>query len=224
MSSSSDAIAYHESLAAGWSDRYAAGGFKRRAAFFASDVLPRLRPSGDWLDVGCGSGVFSRMLAEVGASVLGLDGSPAMVEAARSASAGVDARYEVRKVEEVGALEGVFHGAICLSVIEYLPDPEAALRAIAAKLKPGGRAAFSVPNRGSTLRLAQRALRPLARSKALDYMDSSRHLWRRGELAALAQAADFEVEAILGFDPVAPRPLWPLLSPSLWFVVARKQG
>ena len=30
----SDAIAYHEGLAAGWTDRYATGGFKRRAAFF----------------------------------------------------------------------------------------------------------------------------------------------------------------------------------------------
>jgi 2-polyprenyl-6-hydroxyphenyl methylase/3-demethylubiquinone-9 3-methyltransferase len=222
--SSSDAIAYHESLAAGWSERYAAGGFKRRAAFFADEVLPRLKPGGDWIDVGCGSGVFSRMLAQAGANVLGLDGSPAMVEAARAASAGASVCYAVRKVEEVAALDGAFDGAICLSVIEYLPDPKAALSAIAAKLKPGGRAAFSAPNRGSTLRWAQRMARPLARAKALDYMDSSRHLWRRAELAALAQASGFEVEAILGFDPVAPRALWPMLSPSLWFVVAKKQG
>jgi 2-polyprenyl-3-methyl-5-hydroxy-6-metoxy-1,4-benzoquinol methylase len=71
----SDAIAYHESLAAGWTDRYASGGFKRRAAFFTEEVLPRLAPTGEWLDVGCGSGVVSRLLAGAGARVLGLDGS-----------------------------------------------------------------------------------------------------------------------------------------------------
>ena len=40
-----DAIAYHESLAAGWTGRYAAGGFRRRAAFFRDEVLPRLAPA-----------------------------------------------------------------------------------------------------------------------------------------------------------------------------------
>jgi len=221
----SDAIAYHESLAAGWSDRYASGGMKRRADFFQSDVLPRLAPSGDWLDLGCGSGVFSRMLAARGAQVLGLDGAPAMVEAARAATKGQGARFAVGRVEDVTALEQSFDGAICLSVIEYLDRPEQALAALAARLKPQGRLCVSAPNRASTLRLAQRALRPvaeLAGAKSLAYMDSSRHLWTRDELARLVRAAGLEVEAMLGFDPVAPRALWPAISPSLWFVVARK--
>ena len=219
---STDAIAYHETLAAGWSERYAAGGFKRRAEFFARDILPRLTPSGEWLDVGCGSGVFSRVIAGAGARVLGLDGSPAMVEAARAASAGGNARFELRKVEDVALLEGAFDGAICLSVIEYLERPDAALRAISGKLKSGARLGFSAPNSGSTLRRVQRMLRPLAGAKAFAYLDSSRHLWRRDELATLARKAGLEVEAVLGFDPVAPRALWPLISPSLWFLVARK--
>jgi 2-polyprenyl-6-hydroxyphenyl methylase/3-demethylubiquinone-9 3-methyltransferase len=218
----SDAIAYHETLAAGWSGRYAAGGFKRRAEFFRSEVLPRLAVSGDWLDVGCGSGVFSRMLAQAGARVLGLDGSPAMVEAAR-AGAGANLRFEVGRVEDVGLLAETFDGAICLSVLEYLADPAATLAAIAGRLKPGGRLAISAPNRGSTLRAAQRLARRFGAGRGLAYLDSSRHLWRRAELAALADAAGLEVEAILGFDPVAPRPLWPLISPSLWFLVARRR-
>ncbi len=226
VTNTGDAIAYHETLAAGWSDRYASGGFKRRAAFFRDEVAPLLKPSGEWLDVGCGSGVFSRMLAEAGAEVLGLDGSPAMVEAARAATPDAKVRFEVARVEEVGALTSRFDGAICLSVLEYLPRPDEALAAIAGRLKPRGRLALSAPNRGSTLRLAQRGLRPLAAAtgyKALSYLDSSRHRWSKGELAALARSADLEVEAILGFDPVAPRALWPLISPSLWFLVARRR-
>ncbi len=222
----SDAIAYHEGLAAGWTDRYASGGFKRRAAFFTEAVLPRLAPAGEWLDVGCGSGVFSRLLAGAGARVLGLDGSQAMVDAARAHAGKLAARFEVRKVEDVATLEGVFDGAICLSVLEYLERPEAALEAIAGRLRPGAKLALSAPNRGSTLRRVQKMLRPIAAaagSKAFAYLDSSRNLWGRRELAQLAESVGLEVEAILGFDPAAPRPLWPLISPSLWFLVARKR-
>jgi SAM-dependent methyltransferase len=219
----SDAIAYHETLAAGWTGRYASGGMRRRAEFFRLSVLPKLQVAGDWLDVGCGSGVFSRLLADAGGNVVGLDGSAAMVEAARAIAQGV--RFEVGRVEDVGELTQSFEGAICLSVIEYLPEPAAALKAIAGRLKPGGRLAISVPNRASTLRAAQRLLRPFAAAagnRSLAYLDSSRHLWTKTELGDLARAAGLEVEAILGFDPVTPRPLWPMISPSLWFLVARR--
>ncbi|HXT08862.1 MAG TPA: methyltransferase domain-containing protein [Roseiarcus sp.] len=226
MSGAGDAVAYHETLAAGWTGRYASGGFRRRAEFFRAEVLPKLQVSGDWLDVGCGSGVFSRVLADAGAAVVGLDGSPAMVEAA-NAAAGVNPRFAVGRVEDVGALTQSFDGAICLSVLEYLPDPAKGLKAIAGRLKPGGRLALSVPNRGSTLRAAQRLLRPFAAAAgnaSLAYLDSSRHLWTKAELADFARAAGLETQAILGFDPVAPRMLWPLMSPSLWFLVARLRG
>ena len=221
----SDAVAYHDSLAAGWSQRYASGGMRRRADFFRNDVLPLLKPSGEWLDVGCGSGVFSRMLVEAGAKVLGLDGSAAMVDAARAGCPA--ARFEVARVEEVARLGGAFDGAISLSVLEYLDDPSAALAAIAARLKPGARLCVSLPNSGSTLRLAQKLMRPLAEragAKSLAYLDTSRRLWSRREAEELARSAGFEVERVLGFDPVAPRALWGLVSPSLWFVVGRNTG
>ena len=220
----SDAVAYHESLAAGWSQRYASGGMRRRAEFFRADVLPLLKPSGDWLDVGCGSGVFSAMLVEAGARVLGLDGSAAMVEAARKSVPG--ARFEVARVEDVADLGGPFDGAISLSVLEYLDDPQSALAAVAGRLKPGARLCVSLPNKTSTLRAAQKLVRPLAEragAKSLAYLDTSRRLWSRREAEALVSGAGFEVEAMLGFDPVAPRAFWTLVSPSLWFVVARRR-
>jgi 2-polyprenyl-3-methyl-5-hydroxy-6-metoxy-1,4-benzoquinol methylase len=149
-----------------------------------------------------------------------------MVDAARAHSGKLVARFELRKVEDVGTVEGVFDGAICLSVLEYLEQPEAALAAIANRLRSGGRLALSAPNSGSTLRRAQRMLRPIAAatgSKAFAYLDSSRNLWSQPELRGLAEAAGLEVEAVLGFDPAAPRPLWSLISPSLWFLIARKR-
>ena len=88
----SQAIGYHDALAEGWTRRYASGGFKRRADFFTSQVLPKTRIAGEWIDVGCGSGFFSRILASAGANVLGVDGSAPMIAAARAfAGRGPDA-------------------------------------------------------------------------------------------------------------------------------------
>jgi hypothetical protein len=77
------------------------------------------------------------------------------------------------------------------------------------------------------LRAAQRLVRPFAAAagnKSLAYLDSSRHLWTKAELADLARAAGLEAQTILGFDPVAPRALWPAISPSLWFLVGRRRS
>ena len=128
----SQAIRYHDTLADGWTQRYARGGFKRRADFFTSEVLPKATISGDWIDVGCGSGYFSRILAASGAHVLGVDGSAAMIAAARAfPGAALPLRYEVRTVESLSQERGAFDGALFLSVMEYLDDPAAGLGAVA---------------------------------------------------------------------------------------------
>lgn len=222
----SQAIRYHDTLAESWTERYASGGFKRRADFFTTEVLPKAAISGDWIDVGCGSGVFSRMLAAAGANVLGVDGSAAMIAAARAVPRSERApRYEIRTVESLSQERGAFEGALFLSVMEYLDDPAASLGAVAGLVRPGGTLILSAPNRHSGVRRLQRSLRALAAmtgSKAFPYLASSTNAWSRAELSALASSQGLSCEVILGFDPVAPRPLWPVVSPSLWFAVCRK--
>jgi 2-polyprenyl-3-methyl-5-hydroxy-6-metoxy-1,4-benzoquinol methylase len=219
----SPAIAYHDKLASGWTRRYASGGFKRRADFFTQDVLPKAKIAGDWIDVGCGSGVFSRILVGAGAQVIGVDGSDAMISAARAFSpAGSTPRYEVKTVEQLGAETRRYDGAVFLSVMEYLDDPSASLGMVARLLRPGGTLILSAPNRNSGLRRAQGAYRAVAArfgSKAFAYLASSRNAWSRSELAALGEGHGLACKAMIGFDPLAPRPLWPLVSPSLWFGV-----
>ena len=144
-SGTSDAIAYHETLAAGWTGRYASGGFRRRAEFFRADVLPQLAPR---------RRMARRRLRQrrvqphagrgAGAQVLGLDGSPAMVEAARAASRARRAQFEVGRVEDVGALGRSLRrrhlpqrARICARARAGAAAPSP------ARLKPGGRLAIS---------------------------------------------------------------------------------
>ena len=150
-----------------------------------------------------------------------------MIAAARAfAGAGPDAPLRGDDGRGLVPRRGVFDGALLLSVMEYLDDPAASLGVVASLLRPGGTLVLSAPNRHSGVRLVQRSLRTLVSkfgSKAFPYLASSRNAWSRRELAALVEAQGFSCEVILGFDPVAPRPLWPVVSPSLWFAVCVKR-
>ena len=226
-----EAIAYHDHLAAGWDQRYRRGGFKRRADFFKNKVLPLVRPGGDWLDVGCGTGYFSRLLAERGANVTGVDGSAEMIAAAKSFAADTAEprytmpRFAVQNIESLGDQAERFDGVICLNVIEYLTLPESRFADLAAALRPGGTLVVSAPNGRSlvrTLQLAVRSvLKPLGRS-AFAYLDSSSNAWTREDLAAMAALNGLEWVVTLGFDPLVPSLVHALAQPSLLYLVCRK--
>ena len=96
------------------------------------------------LDAGCGPGFYRLELSQtVGSSgsVVGVDSSPAMLQLAQARCAGRD---------NVGLLEGeatalpvesaTFDGAVCVQVLEYVADVDAALVELHRALRPGGRA------------------------------------------------------------------------------------
>jgi arsenite methyltransferase len=95
------------------------------------------------LDVGCGPGFFCAELAEeVGPSgfVLGVDASAAMLGLAARRCAG-HANVELRQGDagSLPAQDGDFDAALCVQVLEYVPDATASLAEIRRALRPGGR-------------------------------------------------------------------------------------
>jgi SAM-dependent methyltransferase len=95
------------------------------------------------LDVGCGPGFYCEELArEVGPSglVVGVDSSAPMLALAERRCA-QHANVELRQAEagSLPADDGVFDGALCVQVLEYVADATAALAEIWRVLRPGGR-------------------------------------------------------------------------------------
>jgi ubiquinone/menaquinone biosynthesis C-methylase UbiE len=97
------------------------------------------------LDVGCGIGRWSRLLASRGAHVLGVDVSPTMITQARRRAA-IDGvadrcRFTVGDLAHL-KLDERFDMVLGVTVLQHILDPadcRAALSAMATHLAPGGR-------------------------------------------------------------------------------------
>ena len=154
-----DAIEFHQALAPEWEQKYQKASFQSRDSA-VMDLLSRHSLKGQhWLDAGCGSGRFARLLASGGGMVLGVDAAAGMVDAARRLSSPTDVAgsLQFRQIETIARLDlpdACMDGVLCNSVLEYLPDPDAALAEMVRVLKPGGSLLISVPNRRSLFRQA----------------------------------------------------------------------
>lgn len=86
-------------LSGGWSEREYAdpSGFMRRRAEWVREWGAPLRPGDRILELGCGDGALSCLLASEGFDVVGVDISPGMIEEARRRAEGESspARFEV---------------------------------------------------------------------------------------------------------------------------------
>jgi 2-polyprenyl-6-hydroxyphenyl methylase / 3-demethylubiquinone-9 3-methyltransferase len=97
------------------------------------------------LDVGCGAGLLAEPLARLGAKVTGIDAAPEVIAVARqhAAAVGIEIDYRVGDVQQ---LDGQFDLVTSLEVIEHVADPATFLKALAARLAPGGLLILSTPN------------------------------------------------------------------------------
>lgn len=104
------------------------------------------------VDVGCGAGLLAEPLARLGARVTALDAASELIDAARAHAEGqgLDVDYRVSAVED---LRGEYDLVTSMEVIEHVAEPQSFLRALAARLAPGGLLVLSTPNRTALSRL-----------------------------------------------------------------------
>jgi len=94
------------------------------------------------LDVGCGTGEISLLLAEMGHQVTGIDLSPKMLALARSKAKANDfkAKFEAGDAEALVFGDESFDAVINRHLLWTLPHPKEALREWKRVLKAGGKA------------------------------------------------------------------------------------
>lgn len=125
------------STAAGQWDRLREELFGRRADLMG--LLGLLDPGWTVGDLGCGTGQVSASLAPFVRRVVAVDGSAAMLGAARTRLAGIDT-VEVRagELEALPVDDGELDAALLFLVLHYAAEPADALAEARRALKPGG--------------------------------------------------------------------------------------
>jgi arsenite methyltransferase len=95
------------------------------------------------LDIGCGPGFYvAEQLDAVGSegSVVGIDSSAAMLGVAAGRCKGrANVTFQEAEVPSLPVEEASFDRALCVQVLEYVQDVEAALAGMHRALRPGGR-------------------------------------------------------------------------------------
>lgn len=114
----------------------------------AHEFLDWLSAASDlrWLDVGCGTGALVGTILERAAprSVFGIDPAEGFVEHARRALDDPRARFEVGDAQRLPLADRSVDIVVSGLVLNFVPDPVAAVREMARVATPGGRVAVYV--------------------------------------------------------------------------------
>jgi SAM-dependent methyltransferase len=155
-------------------------------------LLGEVRRGDRALDLGCGAGAFTAVLAGAGTDVVGVDVAEAALRRARSAHPELDFRL----AQPDGPLpfdDGTFDLVWASEVVEHIADTEGWLREVLRVLAPGGRLLVTTPNHPR----AALAVRGIERYS--EPFGDHLHLYTRRSLSATLNE--------LGFQPVEVRAL-----------------
>jgi SAM-dependent methyltransferase len=156
---------------------------ERQRAYFEGTDKPGMRPSGSAylrrhveevrraaniegghrvLEIGCGMGRYTLILAEQGVRVEGLDLSPVLLDRLAASDGGRHhiPLYCADVTQPPSSLQGPFDAVIGFFMLHHMIDVPGCFRTAAALVRPGGWVAFVEPNPYNPLYYVQMTLKP----------------------------------------------------------------
>jgi trans-aconitate 2-methyltransferase len=158
------------------------------------------KPGERILDLGCGTGALTAQIAAAGAEVVGIDGSPQMIDQARRSFP--DLRFETGDARTF-ALDGKFDAVFSNAVLHWVKEPEQAVSRIRTALKPGGRFVAEFGGKGNTRQMVAAMHRQAAAFSVRDY-DVPWYYPGIAEYSNILERSGFEVTFATLFDRPTP--------------------
>jgi 2-polyprenyl-3-methyl-5-hydroxy-6-metoxy-1,4-benzoquinol methylase len=172
---------YYDDLWEGLPETLAPPHFELRRRF----LLQHVRPGARALDLGCGEGAFTALMAQAGADPVGLDVAEAALRRARKAHP--ELKFQLAPLGGPLPLgDGEFELVWASEVIEHVADTARWLSEVRRVLAPRGRLLVTTPNHARLAILVhglERYAEPLG-----DHL----HLYTRRSLVSLLAEFDFE--------------------------------
>ena len=158
------------------------------------------------LELGCGTGLFSRIFARTGCQLVALDVSEPLLEQARARTNNPRVEYRLGDAEQLDQPDASFEAVVGSSILHHL-NLEPALTEMFRVLKPGGRFAFAEPNMMNPQIALQRHV-PFLRRWAGESPEETAFF--RGRLSRQLHTVGFMNVNVTPFDflhPAVPAPL-----------------
>lgn len=127
----------------GWGTPAGKARADRRASYFIQrgDIIAGKKV----LEIGCGTGEFTKRIAQTGADITAIDISPDLLEIARKTIPNLTVGFRVQNVEKLDFEDGSFDVVIGSSILHHL-NLNPALKEVYRVLKRGGGIVFTEPN------------------------------------------------------------------------------
>jgi SAM-dependent methyltransferase len=175
----------------------------RRRVQMLSD---HLRPGMRILEIGCGTGYFTRELTRRGADIVAIDVSPDLLEIAKANSSAPNVRYEIQNACALTYSDATFDSVVGSSILHHL-EIEDALREIYRVLKPGGTIYFTEPNMLNPQIAIQKNV-PWIKRRLGDSPDETAFFrWSLRRLLEQAGYGDIHIDPFDFLHPKTPVPL-----------------
>ena len=127
------------------------------------------------LDIGCGGGILSESMAQLGYTVTGIDPSEKNIKTAQLHANNLNIDYQNISVEELAEKDKNFDVILCMEVIEHVADLYSFIESCAKLLKDDGFIFLSTINR--TIKSYAQAI--IAAEYILRWLPRGTHQWKK---------------------------------------------
>lgn len=167
---------------------------------YGEDVVRQLAPMpGERiLDLGCGTGYLTNLIAQAGARVIGVDNSPAMIQRAKASYPDLDFKgMSATDMQFDSPFDAVFSNA----TLHWIVEKEAAIDNMYHALRTGGRLVLEMGGKGNVDDIVVAIRKTLTRHSY--YSNAATQTWyfpSLGDYASLLEKRGFQIKYASHFD------------------------